>query len=161
MSFRFHVHWLCPCVIERVTDMANKHYIPPYSCALTDTLKRTRASQIQHILSLHTAIVPEHIGPLTNLLIEIAGVWELFFVQLGLSGGVVYQIRQDNAQKPDFSKHCLMDGLQRWIQSKDNPATFEKISAVLNGKTVPNQPLGLLIEQFANENVQGIIMDVL
>ena len=85
---------------------------------------------------------------LTLLLDELAGVWELFILQLGLQSHDVNRIKRDHANYPEFSRHCLTAGLHCWINSTDDP-TFEKIAAVLRGKVVPNCTLADDVEFLA------------
>ena len=100
-----------------------------------------------YVLAFPSVVVtPDGVAALMELLADLAGRWELFVGQLGVSQGVREQINRDNAHKPDFSKHCLQSGLYCWVNSDDLP-TYSKISAVLRGRTVTNESLARKVEQ--------------
>ena len=87
---------------------------------------------------------------LTILLDELAGVWELFVIQLGLQSHEVNRIKRDHANYsgPELSRRCLTAGLHCWMNSTDDP-TYEEIAAVLRGKVVTNCTLADDVEFLA------------
>ena len=92
-------------------------------------------------------VTPDGVAALTELLVtDLAGRWELFVGQLGVSQGVRDQIKHDNADKPQASKHCFQSGLYCWVNSDDLP-TYSKVSSVLRGRTVTNKSLARKVEQ--------------
>ena len=97
-------------------------------------------------------MTPDGVAALMELLVtDLAGRWELFVGQLGVSQGVRDQIKRDNNDKPQASKHCLQSGLSCWVNSDDLP-TYSKISAVLRGRTVTNKSLARKVEQLGGSS---------
>ena len=83
-----------------------------------------------------------------EVLVAIAGKWELFLTALGVPQYELDQIRAERGHLPDSSKLCLLDGLKRWMKSSHHP-NYGDIITALQSKTVTNKPLAARVEEFA------------
>ena len=85
---------------------------------------------------------------LADVLVGVAGSWDIFLGQLSVDSGEIDCIRNDNAQKSNFSKRCLLQGLDHWVLSDASP-TFERVARALRGDMLHQDQLAVEVEQFA------------
>ena len=97
---------------------------------------------------LSAAVSKHHVDELASVLIGVAGSWDLFLGQLGIDSGEIDCIRNDNAQKSNFSKRCLLQGLDHWVLSDASP-TYERVARALRGDMLHQDQLAVEVEQFA------------
>ena len=84
---------------------------------------------------------------LCELLVDMAGDWELLLSAIGVRGAERDQIRLKHPYSP---KLCLVEGLEQWLVTTDTP-TYGTIIGALCGKTATNLPLAALVEEFASK----------
>ena len=83
-----------------------------------------------------------------EVLVAVAGKWELFLTALGVPQYELDQIRAERGHLPDSSKLCLLDGLKRWMKFSDRP-TYGDIINALQSKIITDKPLATRVEEFA------------
>ena len=93
---------------------------------------------------------------LVNVLVGVAGSWDIFLGQLGVKTGEIDCIRNDNAHQSNFSKRCLLQGLHDWVLSDLSP-TYERVARALRGDMLRQDLLAVEVEQFAKRLPTGYI----
>ena len=87
---------------------------------------------------------------LSEILVVIAGDWEVFLIALGVTGSERARIKAQHAHSPSFPTLCLLDGLEGWVKCSDRP-TYEDIIGTLNSKLITDKPLAALVEVLAQQ----------
>ena len=105
-------------------------------------------STLSHCIA--AVVSPDHVDELAGVLIEIASSWDLFLGQLGIENYKRKSIQLNNANKPDFPEHCLLQGLHHWVLSDASP-TYDRVARALRGDMIANKPLAVKVKQFAIE----------
>ena len=85
---------------------------------------------------------------LSEILVVVAGDWEVFLIALGVTGSERARIKAQHAHSPSFPTLCLVDGLEGWVKCTDRP-TYEDIITALNSQLITNKPLATQLEEFA------------
>ena len=87
---------------------------------------------------------------LSEILVVVAGDWEVFLIALGVTGSERARIKAQHAHSPSFPTLCLVDGLEGWVKRSDRP-TYEDIITALNSQLITNKPLATRVEEFARQ----------
>ena len=87
---------------------------------------------------------------LSEILVVVAGDWEVFLIALGVPGSERARIKAQHAHSPSFPTLCLVDGLEGWVKCSDRP-TYEDIITALNSQLITNKPLATRVEEFARQ----------
>ena len=92
-------------------------------------------------------VASSDLSGLCELLVDMAGDWELLLSAIGVRGAERDQIRLKHPYSP---KLCLVEGLEQWLVTTDTP-TYGTIIGALRGKTATNLPLATLVEEFGSK----------
>ena len=103
-------------------------------------------SHLYNLLSCFAVVASSDLSGLCELLVDMAGDWELLLSAIGVGSDKRRQLRLQH-QDP---KLCLVEGLEQWLVTTDTP-TYGTIIGALRGKTAPNLPLAALVEEFASK----------
>ena len=102
----------------------------------------------------HSVLSLTDVAILAELLNEVAPYWDIFLGQIGVPHNMRDQIKSDNRGHQQFSKCCLLEGLNHWVQS-DEMATYGRITAALRGSILSNEVLAKTVEQFAKTHASS------
>ena len=97
----------------------------------------------RHSLSV---VASSDLNGLCELLVDMAGDWELLLSAIGVRGDKRKQLRLQH-QDP---KLCLVEGLEQWLVTTDTP-TYGTIIGALRGKIATNFPLSIQVEDFVRQ----------
>ena len=100
---------------------------------------------ISILFSCFAVVASSDLSGLCELLVDMAGDWELLLSAIGVGSDKRRQLRLQH-QDP---KLCLVEGLEQWLVTTDTP-TYGTIIRALRGKTATNLPLATLVEEFAS-----------
>ena len=92
------------------------------------------------------------LSELCELLVDMAGDWELLLSAIGVRGAERDQIRLKHPYSP---KLCLVEGLELWLVTTDTP-TYGSILRGLRGKLATNLPLATLVQEFASKKTSPL-----
>ena len=95
---------------------------------------------------ISAAVSEHHVAGLAEVLVGVAGSWDIFLGQLGVKTGEIDCIRSDH--QSNFSKRCLLQGLDHWVLSDASP-TYERVARALRGDMLHQDQLAVEVEEFA------------
>ena len=98
-------------------------------------------------------VTRDDLSGLCELLVDVAGDWELLLSAIGVRSAERDQIR---LKYPHSPKLCLVEGLEQWLVTTDTP-TYGTIIRALRGKMATNLPLATLVEEFASKKTCPLV----
>ena len=166
-GMKLDIAFFCPCGEQpRHLAILKQHYRElycnlPHGDCVNDTEGSPRMSWITSLKSnpgmcirtyiiemiLHVFITtlgkrPE-LRHLVQLLAPISSRWDLLGGQLGVEPNIIESLQ--NSNKPDKTR--LTEILQRWIEMKPTPVTWDNIIKVVGGSVVENQSVAITIQK--------------